>query len=111
MVNSGNTIHFMCCNYISSPYYAIDRYGKNEVKRSCVIAPDGRVDTSEEENISNNVLLCMSLCKFLALQHSSAMRWTIPGKSYLGIRHITFHKLRTYLRSNGQVLLCCICLC
>ena len=34
-----------------SPYYAIDRYGNNEVQRSCVIAPDGRVDKSEKENI------------------------------------------------------------
>ena len=44
----------------------------------------------------------------MAIRHSSAMRWTIPGKSYLSICHITFHKLRIYLRSNGQVLLCCI---
>ena len=40
----------------------------------------------------------------MTIRHSSTMRWTIRGKSYLGIRHITFHKLHTYLR-------CCICLC
>ena len=38
----------------------------------------------------------------LTLQQASPM-WTIPGISYPGIRHITCHKLCTYLYLYGQV--------
>ena len=34
----------LCVVTMPSPYYTIARYGKNEVKGSCVIAPDLRVD-------------------------------------------------------------------
>ena len=118
-------IHFMCCKpppplvTIPSAYYTIVRYGKNEVCHRT--RSTGWL--SEKENILSiktyfNIWLrilscyvCHLICKFLALRHSSPMPWTIPGKSYFAIRHITFHKLRTYLRSHGQVLPCCTCLC
>ena len=55
-----------------SPYYAIDRYGKHEIKRNCVIAPDGRVDNLRKRTfcLINFILLCIMyfyVCHYISI--------------------------------------------
>ena len=48
-------IYMLCVVTMPSPYYTIDRYGKNEVKRSCVIVPDLRVDYPRKRTFCLNL--------------------------------------------------------
>ena len=62
-------IYILCVVTMPSPYYAIDRYGKNEVKRSSVIAPDGNSSFVGNEVDNTRKIISRYTLRFINCVH------------------------------------------